>query len=118
MNQEEMTVKITALLEQGIKDCIEIRAVEPFKQAAIEAYKLRMAEEGLEDNEGIVNHVFPSDVEQTVRLSLRVVETDKEKSSVLLKGALDQVLNRLSVVIPVSEEGSSRRSRWRLWGRS
>ena len=118
MTPDEMTERITRLLEQGIRDSIERREVMPFKQAAIEAYKLRMAGDGLDDEEGIANHVFPSDVEQTARLSLQIVETDKEKASILLKGALDQVLNRLSVVIPVTKEESSPRNRWKFWRRS
>ena len=100
MNQDELTEQIAAMLRTGVREAIERREVTPLRQAAIGAYRLRMGGQALDDEAAICNHVFPSDVEQTARLSLRIVETDREKASVLLKGAVEQVLNRLSVVQP------------------
>ncbi|MSS72990.1 MAG: hypothetical protein EXS64_16080 [Candidatus Latescibacteria bacterium] len=118
MNQDEMTEQITEALEKGIQESIEGRDVEPFRKAAIAAYRLRMGGQTTPDDEEIAPHVFPSDVEQIVRLSLRVVETDPEKASSLFKGALEQVLNRLSVV-PMSQPGETqKRAGWKFWKRS
>lgn len=116
MNQDEMTERITKALERGIRESIEGREVEPFRKAAVAAYRLRVGGQTPLRDEEIARHVFPSDVEQVVHLSLRVVETDREKASSLFKGALDQVLNRLSV-IPEAHRAAKRPS-WKFWRRS
>ena len=93
-----MTDQITALLQEGIRKTIEERDAEAFERAAKDAYKVRTAGRALSDDDAIINHVFPSDVRQTVALGLHLVESDKEKASVILKGALEAVIQRLSVV--------------------
>ena len=68
-----------------------------------------------EDDDAILHHVFPADVQQVVLLSLRLLDTDKEKASSLFKGALDQVLSRLSFT-----EASRHRVRgpwWKFWAK-
>ncbi len=118
MDKDKLTERITLSLENGIREAIEHRDVEPFKQAAIAAYRTRVGGQAGREDEEIAHHVFPSDVEQIVRLSLRVVETDKEKSSSLFKAALDQVLNRLAAVANDTPRPKSRRKPfWKFWGR-
>ena len=118
MNQDEMTERITEALEKGIQASIEGRDVGPFRAAAIAAYRLRMGGQTTADDDEIAPHVFPSDVEQIVRLSLRVVETEPEKASSLFKGALEQVLNRLAVA-PASHGASApKKASWKFWRRS
>ncbi|OGG44966.1 MAG: hypothetical protein A3F84_22930 [Candidatus Handelsmanbacteria bacterium RIFCSPLOWO2_12_FULL_64_10] len=115
MNRDEMTERITEALERGIQESIEGRDVEPFRKAAVTAYRLR-AGAALGDEE-IARRVFPSDVEQVVRLSLRVVETDREKASSLFKGALDQVLSRLSAAPEGRRAEIQKKSLWKFWKR-
>ena len=98
MSNDEMTDQIVAVLQEGIRKTIEDRDADAFEDAAKEAYKVRTAGRALSDDDAIINHVFPSDVRQTVALALHLVESDKEKASVILKGALESVLGRLSVV--------------------
>lgn len=98
MSNDEMSDQIMALLQEGIRQTIENRDADAFENAAKEAYKVRTAGRALSDDDAIINHVFPSDVRQTVALGLHLVESDKEKASVILKGALEAVLGRLSVV--------------------
>ncbi len=108
-----MTDRISEILQQGIRETIEGRDGTAFERAAKEAYKVRTGGRALSDDDAIINHVFPSDVRQTVALGLHLVESDKEKASVILKGALEAVLRRLSVV-PAgqwqSQEGEARGS--------
>ena len=117
VNQDEMTDQVTAALERGIREMIEVRDVAPFRQAAIEAYRVRTGGKALVEEGLIANHVFPSDVEQSVLLGLQLAESDREKASIILKGALEQVLNRLSVVPEGQWEKPPKRSRWRFWER-
>ena len=98
MSNDEMSDQITEVLQEGIRKTIEDRDADAFENAAKEAYKVRTAGRALSDDDAIINHVFPSDVRQTVALGLHLVESDKEKASVILKGALEAVLGRLSVV--------------------
>lgn len=98
MSNDEMTDQIVAVLQEGIRKTIEDRDADAFENAAREAYKVRTAGRALSEDDAIINHVFPSDVRQTVALGLHLVESDKEKASVILKGALEAVLRRLSVV--------------------
>jgi hypothetical protein len=94
------TDKITEILQVGIRETIENRDEHAFERAAKEAYKVRTGGLALSDDDAIINHVFPSDVRQTVALGLHLVDSDKEKASVILKGALESVLRRLSAVPP------------------
>jgi 3-hydroxyisobutyrate dehydrogenase-like beta-hydroxyacid dehydrogenase len=95
-----MTDRITELLQEGIRETIENRDETAFERAAKEAYTVRTAGRALSDDDAIINHVFPSDVRQTVALGIHLVDSDKEKASVVLKGALEAVLQRLSAVPP------------------
>ncbi|MDA0747132.1 MAG: hypothetical protein O2954_11470 [bacterium] len=117
MDQNEMTEKITQELQQSIRQTIETRDLAPFQRAAVEAYRLRTAGQALASEEAIVQHVFPSDVQQTVLLSLQLLDKDKEKASVLLKGALEQILSRLSVVPNNHWHPPAEPSRWKFWKR-
>lgn len=107
MSADEMTERITEALQTGIRETIENRDEDAFARAAKEAYRIRTGGKALTDDDAIINHVFPSDVRQTVALGLRLVESDKEKASVTLKGALEAVLNRLSAVPPGDWQGES-----------
>ncbi len=98
MPPDGLTEQITDLLQQGIRETIENRDETAFERAAKEAYKVRTGGKALSDDDAIINHVFPSTVRQTVALGLHLVDSDKEKASVILKGALETVLSRLSVV--------------------
>ena len=98
MSSDEMTDQITALLQTGIRETIKNRDEAAFERAAKEAYAVRTGGQALTDDDAIINHVFPSDVRQTVALGLHLVDSDKEKASVILKGALEAVLKRLSAV--------------------
>ena len=124
MSSDEMTDRITELLQQGIRETIEERDGTAFERAAKEAYKVRTGGRALSDDDAIINHVFPSDVRQTVALGLQIVESDKEKASVILKGALETVLRRLSVVPSGQwqgrgggEETQKRRGWWPFGGK-
>lgn len=117
MNQDEMTERITEALERGIQAAIEERDATPFRQAAIAAYRLRLGGQAALEDEEIVNYVFPSDVQQVVLLSLRVVESDREKASSLFKGALEQVLSRLSAIPEAHPAAVARKSSWKFWKR-
>ncbi len=117
MSNDEMADQITAVLQEGIRKTIEGRDADAFENAAREAYKVRTAGRALSDDDAIINHVFPSDVRQTVALGLHLVESDKEKASVILKGALEAVLRRLSVVPSAqwqapAEEGAAKKGWW------
>ena len=118
MSHDEMTERITEALEKGIQVAIEGREATPFRKAAIAAYRLRVGGQTALDDDEIAQRVFPSDVEQGVHLSLRVVETDREKASSLFKGALEQVLNRLSVVPEARRTETPKKASWKFWGRS
>lgn len=98
MSVDEMTDRITELLQEGIRETIENRDAGAFERAAKAAYTVRTAGLALSDDDAIINHVFPSDVRQSVALGLHLVDSDKEKASVVLKGALEAILQRLSVV--------------------
>ena len=122
LSSDEMTDRITELLHQGIREMIERRDATAFEQAAREAYKVRTGGRALSEDDAIINHVFPSDVRQTVALGLRLIESDKEKASVILKGAMEVVLRRLSVVPTVQwqgrgEEETPKRGGWWPFGR-
>ena len=87
-----------------------------------EAYKFRTGGKALSDDDAIINHVFPSDVRQTVALGLHLVGSDREKASVILKGALEAVIRRLSAVPPGDWNPSDlqdppRRMSWWPFGR-
>ena len=116
MKSDEMTDQITETLQKGINESIEQRTIEPIRAAALEAYRLRAGRQDLESDEAITNHIFPSDVEQTLQLSLQLVETDKEKAAIIYKGALEQIMNRLAVVLP--EANSENISSWKFWRRT
>ena len=116
MTVDEMTALITNTLRNGITESIEKRTIDPMRIAAFEAYRIRTGKPELEPNEAINQQIFPSDVEQTLQLSLQIVETDKEKASVLYKGALEQIMNRLSVV--PQERHSEKAPLWRFWKRN
>lgn len=113
-----MTERITEVLQTGIRETIENRDADAFERAAKEAYSIRTGGKALTDDDAIINHVFPSDVRQTVALGLHLVDSDKEKASVILKGALEAVLRRLSAVPPGDWSGAapsteeSKRSWW------
>lgn len=107
MNADEMTDRITEALQRGIRETIENRDPEAFEQAAKEAYGIRTGGKALTDEDAIINHVFPSDVRQTVALGLHLADSDREKASVILKGALESVLQRLSAVPPGDWAGES-----------
>ena len=77
MSSDELTDRITELLQQGIRETIEERDGTAFERAAKEAYKVRTGGRALSDDDAIINHVFPSDVRQTVALGLQLVESDK-----------------------------------------
>lgn len=115
-----MTDRITAVLSAGIRSTIEDQDPDAFKQAALEAYKIRTGGRVLSEAGALINHIFPSDVQQSVQLGLKLVDQDKEKASVIMKGALTAVLERLSVVpsevvrLPGAEGGSERRW-WEVW---
>lgn len=107
MSSDPMTEKITELLQTGIRETIENRDENAFERAAKEAYKVRTGGLALSDDDAIINHVFPSDVRQTVALGLHLVDSDREKASVILKGALESVLRRLSAVPPGDWAGAA-----------
>ena len=120
MSKDEMTDRITEALQKGIRDTIENKDHSAFERAAKEAYRIRTGGRALTDDDAIINHVFPSDVRQTVALGLHLVDSDKEKASVILKGALEAVLRRLSTVPhsswqgerPTGEARATKRSWW------
>jgi hypothetical protein len=116
MTPDEITEHITRMLQKGISESIEQRDIQPIKSAAIEAYRFRTGNPDLKPDDAVTHHIFPSDVEQTLQLSLQIVETDKEKASVLYKGAIEQIMNRLAVVLPNEQSRSS--SSWKFWKRS
>ena len=113
MNENEMTDQITAALEKGIRAMFDSKEVAPFQEAAVEAYRVRTAGQALVEETQIVNHVFPADVQQTVQLSLQIVDTEREKAEVLIKGALEQVLARLAIV--PEEQWQKRKPWWKFW---
>ncbi|MEE2752650.1 MAG: hypothetical protein VX910_01610 [Candidatus Latescibacterota bacterium] len=98
MSADEMADRITELLQEGIRKTIENKDDTAFEHAVKAAYTVRTAGLALSGDDKIINHVFPSDVRQTVALGLHLVDSDKEKASVVLKGALEAILKRLSVV--------------------
>ena len=121
MTEDEMMDRITEVLQKGIRETIENRDADAFENAAKEAYALRTGGMALSDEDAIINHVFPSDVRQTVALGLHLVDSDKEKASVILKGALEAVLRRLSAVPPgdwkSEPAGGTTRKRWWPFGK-
>jgi len=124
VSTDEMTERITALLQEGIRGTIENRDADAFERAAREAYKVRTGGGALTEDDAIINHVFPSDVRQTVALGLHLVDSDKEKASVILKGALEAVLMRLSAVPPgdwqeggSDEQGKGKKRGWWPFGK-
>lgn len=114
----QMTDQITTVLSEGIRATIQEKDPEAFQNAAIEAYRIRTGGRIVSADDVIMNHVFPSDVQQTVQLGLTLADTDKEKASVILKGALTSVLERLSAVPSEHVVGGKDGSRrwWRFWG--
>ncbi len=117
MTEGQMTDEITAVLSEGIRATIQDKDPDAFRDAAIEAYRIRTGGETLNEDDAIMNHVFPSDVQQNVRLGLTLADRDKEKASVILKGALTAVLERLSAV-PAEHLGRGEEGRWwKLWRR-
>lgn len=117
MDEDEMTERITGLLEQGIRAAIEQRDAGAFRAAAIAAYRLRLGPGPSPPDGEVALHVFPSDVEQVVGLSLKVSETDREKAASLFKGALEQVLARLSVLREGHPAPGPKKTSWRIWKR-
>ena len=115
MAEDEIGDQITAALEKGIWEMFDVKDVAPFRDAAVEAYRIRTLGKALVHEVQIVNHVFPSDVQQTVTLSLQLVDTDREKASVLIKGALEQVLSRLAIV--PQEQWQQKKAWWKFWDR-
>ena len=116
MTPDEITEHITRMLQKGINESIEKRDIHPIKSAAIEAYRFRTGNPDLEPDDAVSHHIFPSDVEQTLQLSLQIVETDKEKAAILYKGAIEQIMNRLAIVLP--GEPSRPASSWKFWKRN
>ena len=115
MNEDELSDQITAELEKGIREMVELRNAEPFKRAAVEAYRVRTGGKALVEEEQILNHVFPGDVGQTLALSLEIIDNEREKASVLMKGALEQVLSRLAVV--PDNQWQKKSPSWKFWKR-
>ena len=113
MDQDARAEEITRTLENGIRQMVEARDVAPFRDAAVAAYRVRTDGKALVEEEQIVNHVFPSDVAQTVQLSLQIIESDREKASVLMKGALEQVLSRLAIV--PKGQWQEKAAWWQFW---
>ena len=119
MTEGQMTDQITAVLSEGIRATIQDKDPNAFRNATIEAYRIRTGGRALSDGDAIMNHVFPSDVQQTVQLGLTLADSEKEKASVILKGALTSVLDRLSVVPAehLVDDVAEVKSRgwWRFW---
>ncbi|MBK34787.1 MAG: hypothetical protein CME26_04565 [Gemmatimonadetes bacterium] len=117
MTEGQMTDQIAAVLSEGIRATIQDKAPDAFRDAAIEAYRIRTGGRALSEDDAIINHVFPSDVQQTVALGLTLADSDKEKASVILKGATTSVLGRLSAVPAehLQKDGRERRRGWRFW---
>ena len=97
MSSSEMPKPIRDLLAGGVRDAIETNSSERLKAASLEAYRLRVEDRGIKDDRAALQHVFPADVEQTVQLGLRLQPSDPEKASVVIKGAVEQILKRLSI---------------------
>ena len=69
MSADEMTDRITELLQEGIRETIENRDDTAFERAAKAAYTVRTAGLALSDDDAIINHVLGSfniDIEKIV----------------------------------------------------